>query len=1746
MSLSDDMMFAADTVKVQSGGKSFFDTAVDAVTKAPVAAAVSAATSMYNTGVWYSNKIFDSGIETANTQAVLEDIDSNYAQYYQDNKNIIDTVGFIGGAFIPGGAALKGLQMARAGNAAGTFSKVLGYTQLKQAQYLKAGLQEMAQSGGTVFHQLNTNKLASMAFGAADNVLQTAVFEVAAAAAMHQAPMLAGEDWKDVAWDITKTSLAGGLFAGGIEAIFTNRIYRDAGKLIDKRARAYDTVVALDKIGLTFGDKAFSIIDSALDIPKEVLAGDRAINFNFKLNGKRETVLLNTESLYGRAIAETARTAYLKFEQTLIEAVKTDKSVGAPVAAKLLDVLQQGKKAGKSDADLRAELGNYLFNLERMEGLAAQEINFAADVVYLIPGGKINSVADIPAALSTTKISDAAQGYRIVGDIAEAKMAAQGIDAQTAKQAWENGYDMLLKPNGEISINPNSTIFKSVNKEDDTLLRMVFNTRSGTTGDSALATIADMANGTNPVRVTPSGVTSGNLTYQISIDSFKPGMSSTEATARHLWAAETVKSLHNTTIDSRDFSLLDLLLAKPQLADENTWIRLSSPPSLSRYADMEGERLGGISHLRPMISNLLRTYVEKGAKAGRAKLDDLAATARQDSNFAYEVEMPGFLDELDANLIKSAENFTTVTSKGEQRINFLDVQGNYANWLKNQKVAAAVEMLEPAAGALDTRLVAYRLNVEHSWLEKAAQTNFDSNQLMQEGLFRPLSSYGARDNVVFAYDRKAYDEMMRPGRDFLSPLIDYKARVTIAVQKAQEAAAAVLGNDYTKLVDYRFAELAGQADQTGAGAGMMSFANADYGDKLRAWAQDVGKQVNGITQKRANETLTRLQPYAAEMLSDAKLGAELGAAVNKVRLSADPLTLWEGKIVDLRSLKEYLNELSKGAAGAPDTVGFKTSIKLDPKVFNFLAEHHAIHKEQLAARTTLANAQGMTVHFNPEQLYVPPVDTKRFPFIAFVRAKEGKMFSGSESVMITAKSANKLEAEITRIRENHADLEVFTKKDTEGYFKAKGDYEYSRALNEPSLDPFLKKNGILGDVQPVMDSKLVLEDFIEYHQRRSRLITQEAVQVNYAQTFSELQWLSDRNKAVRESKLGYIGNLLGKSTIDPFGDYMSTALDISKRSEFQLWHQMNEFVDAAGTRAYEVYEKTGRDARAGKLDWEEANRIIERTGGGVPFSDQSDFLLAQSGGNRNLIKQAIAKGNNILATVTLRLDFANALVNIISSPIMMGTEVSAIRNSIKNDPVLVGKMAELMSVVDPASGMAVPSTTKLMGRAVHNFWGPQKQQLLTRYKDIGAIKDIASQYHEMMADLSLVPDLVPSKWAERVNKWNEKIPGIANPMKWNDFSEEFTRFVGADVMRQITHPLVEAGRMSVKEQNAMINIFVNRVQGNYVSSQRPILFQGTIGAAIGLFQTYQFNLFQQLFRHIGDRNGKTIAVMAALQGSTFGLSGLPFVDAINTHLIGNASINEGHRDIYSTIAAANKEAGDWLMYGTPSAFPLFSEKAPALYTRGDLNPRHVTIIPTSPTEVPLYEAGSRVVSTLINTGKNIINGADLGPALLNGLEHNGISRPLAGIAQTLQGHSTTSKGSIISSSSDFMSIATASRIAGAKPIDEAIAMNHRYRQRAYQAADQERTEQLGQTVKQKIRSGTLDSEDITEFAAKYAASGGRIEGYSAAIQRWMKSAKQSEVNKLMEAHRSQYGKRLLEVMGGEPLEDLVNTPQAME
>lgn len=288
--------------------------------------------------------------------------------------------------------------------------------------------------------------------------------------------------------------------------------------------------------------------------------------------------------------------------------------------------------------------------------------------------------------------------------------------------------------------------------------------------------------------------------------------------------------------------------------------------------------------------------------------------------------------------------------------------------------------------------------------------------------------------------------------------------------------------------------------------------------------------------------------------------------------------------------------------------------------------------------------------------------------------------------------------------------------------------------------------------------------------------------------------------------------------------------------------------------------------------------------------------------------------------------------------------------------------------------------------------------------------------------------------------------------------------------------------------------------------------------------------------------------MFGMQAGLFGLNGTPMFDAVNTHIIGNAAVNDGHYDAYSVAPQLiGKDWGDWLMYGTVSAFPAFGDKWPGLYSRGDINPRHMTILPMSIKDIPAVDASLRVVSNLLDTGKKLVTGADVSESLLQGLEHNGLNRPLAGLAQVLASQSTTSKSSIISAHSDMESIMTLSRVVGAKPMDEAIGLNHMYRMKAYQAADRDRMDALGEKVRTHlVRNQVPSDEEYKQFLKDYTSIGGRVENYNAAMQRWMKDANTSVIEQMRAKQRTPYAQRLNEIMGGVPLEDYGNNAATEE
>lgn len=513
-----------------------------------------------------------------------------------------------------------------------------------------------------------------------------------------------------------------------------------------------------------------------------------------------------------------------------------------------------------------------------------------------------------------------------------------------------------------------------------------------------------------------------------------------------------------------------------------------------------------------------------------------------------------------------------------------------------------------------------------------------------------------------------------------------------------------------------------------------------------------------------------------------------------------------------------------------------------------------------------------------------------------------------------------------------------------------------------------------------------------------------------------------------------------------------------------------------------------------------------------------------------------------LTNTVLRWDPINAVINKISLPIIMGPEIRSLISAIKaGDPEKAGDLSRLSEVIVPGTnGDRILSPYKLVGNAYKMLHSEGAGEILRELKRRGIVVDTLDQYYKGIDALTITGAETAKDLSKKTTQLREAIIDWGNRAAvatGNEYVERTNRAVAALVMKQITDVAVDSGIISDKEAWAYINLFVNRTNGVIRAAERPLMFQGPIGQAMGLFQSYQLNLMQQAFRHIGNGNIKYAAMMAGLQTSIFGATSLPGFNLINERLIGDAAGNDGHIDIQYSARSAFGEAADWLLYGGPSAFT-----NAALFTRGDVNPRSWTVVPNplNPTELPAVSSFGRAMSSIKTAFQATTEGAPVWDSLLFGLEHLGLSRPLSGLAvslralgnEELRANSTQKNGQFLYAN-DLLSIATLARIAGAKPFDEAKMIDDFYRVNYYASKDRKRREKLGIAMKLDLLS---DSEEAFnkygDYAAEYAALGGNQSRFNAYFMQQYRNATTSQAKQLSERLGSPYGRNMQFLLGG--------------
>jgi len=992
--------------------------------------------------------------------------------------------------------------------------------------------------------------------------------------------------------------------------------------------------------------------------------------------------------------------------------------------------------------------------------------------------------------------------------------------------------------------------------------------------------------------------------------------------------------------------------------------------------------------------------------------------------------------------------------------------------------------------------------------------------------------FGKVDYQAPHYAVLTYDTVSVQSRPVMEGILDVHMRVKQAQTNALTTTDKFFGPDSADLPRDLTAQ-ARKANPADITQGVITSSSANYGT-FQAEMEWLGKYVGQKIKQDFQAAIDTLFGVEVAIRNSPQFMAEFNGVVNKLRGSSSKYvfdnlglaTYPENSIIR----REYQEAVAKAlqkqqpipAPGAGDV------FTMPAEVFKYLETHTKINSTRVASIKELVNARGQISNLDSSTIYIPPIDTAKQNFVAFVTEPVGKFGASSEKHAIVASSADSLAKKIQLIKERFGDqFEVFTKNDVKEFYKIKGEYDSQLMFNEFKINNSLARQGILSDVIPRTDSH-VLDEFNGWHYSQISNLNRGMLELRYGQEFAELRQLGKEytNIATSQGK-----TFINERTVkNPYEDMIHTGLNQSKLGEYKTLSQINEFVESSGTTLWNSIKSAFSKAAQGEIGWAEANQIMKKYGYENPYGSMADLALANTSIPKPVIQGFIQKANGALATGVLRLDFLDTLMNILSTPTILGPEISNIRRAITGNSEAVGRLSSLMNVGIPGvEGAAIPSIPKLVSNAIGTFF--KDKAIFEDYKKLQFFKTELDAVREMAETATLEPSKLSASYLQQKG---EALVNLGVKVTGNDWSQGFTRFIAADIMRQIG----TAAGLSRAEIVSYQNTFLNRVMGNLTASQRPVLFQGPVGNAIGLFQTYQFNLVQNAFRFLETGDKKAVGMMLGMQNTLYGLQSNPAFYAINTNLVGNNT--PGHEDIISgTYKVVGKDIGDWIMYGIGS-----NAINTNIYSRGDLTPRYATVIPTSVLELPIVNATARFASTVWETAKRTTQGGLNGQILLDGLAHNGINRPLAGIAQVVSGRSTTNAGNLISSNNDLASWSNASRILGGRPLDEAIQLDSMYRFAKYKALDKDRIETYGAIVKSKLagdKINTLSTEDWREMATGYAAAGGRIENFNGWVHRQMLGANQSVVNKMKTQLTDPVVRNMQTVMGGE-LPDFLNTP----
>lgn len=547
----------------------------------------------------------------------------------------------------------------------------------------------------------------------------------------------------------------------------------------------------------------------------------------------------------------------------------------------------------------------------------------------------------------------------------------------------------------------------------------------------------------------------------------------------------------------------------------------------------------------------------------------------------------------------------------------------------------------------------------------------------------------------------------------------------------------------------------------------------------------------------------------------------------------------------------------------------------------------------------------------------------------------------------------------------------------------------------------------------------------------------------------------------------------------------NTLLGVSNQAEFATWQAANNTfetvlsysaskISGAWNLAKEQLPKAtqkaltaGQDVSLAGLDYKAFAKQLEAEGIVNPWQHFDDAIAAQMFGaaklteSKNVGSRFVYASNALAATVALRFgEIAQPIVNAMSLPILT---IGAIADRL---PATFMGVQRGTAKAHPIAIMYEGVRAAFGSQPLHKGWDKA-------WEAAGYYKPLVSEATDTMR---LAREFEPGALAKVERALDSNIVNwMSTPA---DASETMVRkvamFTGGNLAKRLYPELDDVG------VTIFARDFMDRVIGNYHAAQRPSMFGGTLGVAMGLFQTYMVTMAQSMYRHLELKNFKALSKMMLAQGTIFGAGSLPGFNLISEQ-IGEHFSDDNFDLVTGTYRAVSDSTAAMLLYGLPSSM------GPAFYTRGELAPR----VPTGVGEFPAFNMlGQALQATTSVIGAVAKADEDAGRALGQALSMQSISRPLARTSELATGYSVTRQGNTIAVPEEVWTpVGIMSRLMSTRPLEEAKLRDAIHLDTVYGSLDREERQSVTAALKTAIRNGTLDDAKVHELAEKYLRTG---------------------------------------------------------